>query len=275
LFFHLLSRLRILLSADACPRPTRTQARLAGRTLYALFLRGAPFLLTPTAAAAARATALAADHLPPGLRAAWVAKDAAWQAFSVWGAPSLVKPLWELSLLLSLAPTHAAAFNFLWRRNGVGSSSSSSNFALGRGALFACLPLNLAALVLVRFEKHHDFFLFKLILNCGFAGSPYFSRLFLIGCACFVVLLPPSLCFMLVLAVTALLLLRCFCRGCIVVVCRASKWGPSCSARRGSASARGTLRPSKPTRARPSNASKEMRKKESGSRERERNFCHS
>jgi len=98
---------------------------------------------------------LAADHLPPGLRAAWAAKDAAWQAFSVWGAPSLVKPLWELSLLLSLAPTHAAAFNFLWRRNGVG---SSSNFALGRGALFACLPLNLAALVLVRFKKNTTIF---------------------------------------------------------------------------------------------------------------------
>jgi hypothetical protein len=97
--------------------------------------------------------------LHSGLASTLAAIDNAWRAVSVWTAPSLLTgPLWELGLLLCVLPTHAAGLSFLWRHGGGGGSGASrslaharaSFFALKRETLMAILPLNLAALVLVR-----------------------------------------------------------------------------------------------------------------------------
>ena len=102
----------------------------------------------------------------PGLASTLAAKDNAWRAVSVWTAPSfLTGPLWELGLLLIVLPTHVAGLSCLWRHGGGANGASGSGgsgasrsavharapfFALKRETLMAVLPLNLAALVLVR-----------------------------------------------------------------------------------------------------------------------------
>jgi hypothetical protein len=143
---------------------------------YSLFVRGAPFVVTPSFAASAEATATPAAilgvdlaavaqvrtcvrvvaaapflcpyifsffclfFLPFVLTLAYLFYQAkAWQALSFWTTTELSTPISELVLLLGVFPTHSGLLSFVWSRRAKKSST-----------VMLFLPLNLVAALLSR-----------------------------------------------------------------------------------------------------------------------------
>jgi hypothetical protein len=112
------------------------QVKLAWASAHSLFVRGAPFLVTPSIAAHARASAHATPAAILGIDLAAVAQAKAWRALSFWTAPELSTPVSELVLLLAVLPTHSAVLSFVWSRRPKKVSS-----------LMLLLPLNILAAI--------------------------------------------------------------------------------------------------------------------------------